>query len=261
MTVFSAFVGRGVKRFTRRADVIVSTVIFPLLLLLTLHAVFSQSVESFEGGEAYGQRLVPTLVVSGILFGSMGTATGVFFELRDGWMDRLRSMPINPWAPLAGTVVAEAFRALLAVVTIVAVGYLFDFRFQNGLLSVLAFVVVAAVSAMAISWFGVWVAAGAKSQEAMLGPLNAVFLLLVFLSRGMVPLEAYPGWVQPVVRASPATAYVTLLDRLARGGALVQPFLIALGWTVALTVVFGSLAVRRIRTRGATTAAVSVAAA
>lgn len=165
-------------------------------------------------------------------------------------MDRLRSMPIRPLAPLAGTVLAEAVRALLAVVALVAVGFLFDFRFSNGVLSTVGFVVVAAVSSMTIAWIGIYFAIGAKSQEAMAGPLNAVFLLLLFLSRGMVPLEAYPGWVQPVVRANPATAYVTLLDRLARGGELVQPFLFAGAWTIAISAVFGTLAVRRLQSAG-----------
>ncbi|MEM9464857.1 MAG: ABC transporter permease [Actinomycetota bacterium] len=260
MTNVFVFAGRSARRFSRSPDTVVSTVIFPLLLLVTLHAVFSQAVEAFEDGAAYGQRLVPTLVFSGIMFGTIAIAAGVNTEVQDGWFDRIRSMPVSPAAPLAGAVIGDAVRAVIAVAVLVGVGHLFGFRFDNGVLPAVGFVAVAIVAAMTFTWMAIYFGVIAKSREALLGPLNAVFLLMLFLSRGMVPLDAYPGWAQPIVRANPATAYVTLLDRLARGGELVQPFLIAAGWTVAISGVFGSLAVRRIRTAGGRPPADSVAA-
>ena len=63
----------------------------------------------------------------------------------------------------------------------------------------------------------------------------------------MVPLEAYPGWAQPVVRFNPATAYVTALDGLARGGELVAPVLAAVAWSAGIVAVFGFFASRAIR--------------
>ncbi|MEM8705895.1 MAG: ABC transporter permease [Actinomycetota bacterium] len=246
MTATLLFAGRSVRRISRSPDVVVSTVIFPLLLLLTLHAVFSSAVESFEDGAAYGQRLVPTLVFSGVMFGAIGTSAGILTELENGWIDRLRSMPLNPLSPLAGTILGETVRAVAAVIVLAGIGYLFDFRFHAGVLPSIGFVLVAMAAAIAVGCVGAYLATTASSREALLGPLNAVFLLLLFLSRGMVPLEAYPGWVQPVVRYNPATAYVDLLDRLARGGALVGPTLVVVAWTVGFVVVFGVLAARRL---------------
>lgn len=73
--------------------------------------------------------------------------------------------------------------------------------------------------------------------------------MLLFFSRGMVPLEAYPGWAQPIVRFNPATSFVTALDNLGRGGELTGPILSAVAWAVALTAVFGFIAVRGLRAR------------
>jgi len=241
------FAGRSFKRFIRTPETIVATVGFPLILMLTLLAVFSNAVEAFDDGGVYAQRLVPALVVSGLMFGSIGTAVGFFSDLGGGYMQRIRTLPIAPAGPLVGAVIAEVGRAMIAVVVLVAVGYVVGFRFDNGLVPVFGFGALAALAAVSIVWIGLALATVASSQEALGPPLSALFLLLLFFSRGLVPLDAYPGWAQPIVEANPATAYVTALDRLARGGELAEPILASVAWSIALTAVFGSIAIRSVR--------------
>lgn len=250
VTTYAVFTGRAVRRIFRRADTIVSTVIFPALLLLTLLAAFGSSVEAFEGDD-YAQRLVPGMIVSGVMFGSVGAVMGLWGDLRSGFMDRIRSMPLPAVAPLIGTVVAETVRAIAAVVVLVALGYAFGFRFENGPLPTIAFFGVAGIAAMSLSMIGLAAATVAKTQEGLGPPVSALFLLMLFFSKGMIPLDGYPGWARPIVEASPATAYVELLDRLARGGALWRPTLIAAAWSLGLIGVLGSVAANRLRRHAA----------
>ncbi|MEM8925708.1 MAG: ABC transporter permease [Actinomycetota bacterium] len=242
------FAGRATRRYLRSPESIISTIGFPVLLLLTLLAVFGTAVEAFEVGDGpYAQRLVPTLVVSGLLFGSVNTAVGFFTDLQDGFMDRVRTLPVPSIAPLAGAVVSEVARAMTAVLVLVAVGYAFGFRFDNGVGPTIGFVAVAALAAVSVVWIGLALATVASSQEALSPPLSALFLLLLFFSQGMVPLDAYPDWATPIVRFNPATSFVVALDRLARGGELVGPILGSLGWAVGLMAVFGTIATRAVR--------------
>lgn len=192
-TAYAVFTGRSVRRFLRRPEVVVGTFAFPVVLMLTMLAVFSSAVEAFEGSN-YAQRLVPGLLVSGVMFGSLGTATGFFGDLQSGFMDRTRTLPLPASAPLVGTVGGEVVRAVLAVVVLVGVGFAFGFRFEAGVPAALGFVALAAVAAVSVIWVGLFMATVARSEEAVGPPLNAVFLVLLFLSRGLVPLEAYPGW-------------------------------------------------------------------
>ncbi len=244
-SVYGAFTGRSVIRFIRRPLTIMATLAFPILLLLTMLAVFSSSVEAFEDGP-YAQRLVPGLTVSAIMFGSIGTAIGVFEDLRGGYMDRVRSLPVAPSGPLVGTVAAEVVRAVVAVVVLVALGYLFGFRFETGVGPTIGYALVAAMCAVSVAWIGMAMATSATTQEGLGPPLNALFLVLLFFSQGLVPLEAYPGWAQPLVRVNPATAYVVSLDHLARGGELVRPISYAMAWSLGMTLVFGAIAIRRL---------------
>lgn len=158
-------------------------------------------------------------------------------------MQRIRSLPVAPSGPLVGTVAAEVARAMMAVVVLVAFGAAFGFRFEAGVVPAVGFALIAVLAAVSIVWIGLALASVARSQEALGPPLGALFLVLLFFSRGIVPLEAYPGWAQPIVQGNPAGAYVLALDRLARGGPLVGPLVAAVVWAVALTVVFGALAV------------------
>ncbi|MEM9606911.1 MAG: ABC transporter permease [Actinomycetota bacterium] len=254
---YAAFTGRSARRFVRKPEIIINTVAFPVLLLGTMLAVFSSAVEAFEDGD-YAQRLVPALVVSGIMFGSTGTAVGLFTDLQSGFMQRIRSMPVPSSAPLVGLVLAEVVRALAAVGVLVGVGYVAGFRFDS-FVGAIGFVIVAAVAAVSVTWIGLAMATGAKTQEALAPPLGALFLVLLFFSQGLVPLEAYPGWAQPLVEFNPASAYVTSLDGLARGGELAGPLLRAGIWSVLLVVVLGTVAIRRLRPGESGEAPVAVA--
>ena len=135
----------------------------------------------------------------------------------------------------------------MAIAVLVAVGYGLEFRFNNGVVSAIGFCLVAMLASVSIAWIGLAMATVACLQEALGSPLGSLFLVLLFFSRGMVSVDAYPGWAQPFVRFNPATVYVTAMDRLARGGELVKPILGSLAWSVGIIAVFGTIAVRASR--------------
>lgn len=241
-----AFADRSVRHFLRSPEMVITSVVFPLLLLLTMLAVFSTAVERYSG-DTYAQIVVPGLVMSSVIFGTMATANAFYTDLNDGFMDRVRSMPVPTAAPLLGMLAAEVIRAVLAILVLCSVGAVFGFRFAAGPLAAIGFVATGALIAVSTVWIGVWLATTATTQEAVGPPMNAVFLVMLFFSGALVPREAYPDWAQTIVAINPATAYVTLLDHLARGGELLGPTLWALGWSAVLIVVFAGLAVRRLR--------------
>lgn len=226
----------------------VQSIVFPALLLLVLLAVFGDAVEEFSG-ELYVQRITPALVISGAAFGSLGAVSGLFADRRSGFFDRLRVAPLGGGAHhrgLSAVVLArsasEHVRVAVTSVAIVALGAVVGFRFEGGLLDAAAFFVLAVVFGACFGWIGFALAVRGSSMEAVVPPVSALFLALLFLSHGMVPLEAFPGWVQPVVRVAPSSVMIQTLQRLASGGPVVGPLLGALAWTAAITAVFGQLA-------------------
>jgi ABC-2 type transport system permease protein len=64
--------------------------------------------------------MIPGLLTVGGLFSGMGTSTGLAEDLRQGFFDRLRSLPMPRGAVLAGRMIADTVLiALVFVFTIV----------------------------------------------------------------------------------------------------------------------------------------------
>lgn len=229
-----ALARREVTRSLRTPAVLIQSVVFPSILLMVLLAVFGTAVGEVTGLD-YVQRVGPALIISGAAFGSVGVALGLYVDRTTGFLARLRTLPIAPVAPAAARSVAEHLRVLVLTALLLAVASAFGFRFTNGVVPAFAFVVVAVVCGGSFCWIGMALAARAASQESIVPPVSALFLAGLFLSHGMVPIDAFPGWVQPIVEIAPASVMVLALQRLANGGALVAPIAGALAWTAMIT--------------------------
>ena len=72
-------------------------------------------------------------------------------------------------------------------------------------------------------------------------------LSLLFFNSGMVPLDVFPEWLQPMVRAQPMSPAIEAMRGLAGGGPALGPALQSLAWSLGLLAVFGPLAVRGYR--------------
>ncbi len=193
--------GRVVRKNLRIPAVVVQTLIFPVMLLLTLKVVFGETMDMTIGG-SYVDRVVPLMALSGALFGGIGSAAGLIEERRSGLLDRFRSIGGNRAAMLAGRVVADAARTLVSAVVLVAVGHLIGFRFSAGLPSAIGFLGLVVLYGVAFSWIPLALAARSQKVED-LAMINMVFLMMLFLNIGFVPVEAFPGFLQPIVEQAP----------------------------------------------------------
>jgi hypothetical protein len=72
----------------------------PVMFLLLFSYVFGGAI----GGspQAYLMFALPGIIVQNSLFTTLNTATGLSTDLKEGFFDRLRSLPIARFAPLAG---------------------------------------------------------------------------------------------------------------------------------------------------------------
>lgn len=81
----------------------------------------------------------------------------------------------------------------------------------------------------------------------MYSGLSTVCFLLLFFNSGMVPIDVFPDWLRPVVRAQPMSPAIEAMRALADGSATLVPVLQTLAWVAGLVAVFGPIAVRNYR--------------
>jgi hypothetical protein len=70
----------------------------------------------------YLTYVLPGIIVQNSLFTTMNTATGLATDLEKGFFDRLRSLPIARFSPLAGRIVADLVKQSWAIALLLAIG-------------------------------------------------------------------------------------------------------------------------------------------
>jgi oleandomycin transport system permease protein len=91
----------------------------PVMFLLMFTYVFGGAL----GGspKTYLLFALPGIIVQNSLFTTLNTATGLSTDLKEGFFDRLRSLPIARFAPLAGRILADLAKQTWAIAVLVQI--------------------------------------------------------------------------------------------------------------------------------------------
>jgi ABC-2 type transport system permease protein len=237
--------GRLLVRWTREPVVLIQALIFPTFLLVVYKLVIGESIASLTGSNSlYG--LVPMCAIVGALFGAIGAGAALPDERESGLLSRLWALPVHRASALSGRLLAEAGRALVGSLAITAVGIAMGLRFTGSWLGSIGFVLVPVL--MVVGFATVIVAVGVQAGgKNIITGLSTVCFLLLFFNSGMVPIDVFPGWLQPAVRAQPMSPAIEAMRGLAEGGPTLWPVLQSVAWVAGLLAVFGPIAVRGYR--------------
>ena len=237
--------GRLLVRWTREPVVLIQALIFPTFLLVVYKLVIGESIAGLTGSNSlYG--LVPMCAIVGALFGAIGAGAALPDERESGLLSRLWALPVHRASALSGRLLAEAGRALVGSLAITAVGIAMGLRFTGSWLGAIGFVLVPVL--MVIGFATVIVAVGVQAGgKNIITGLSTVCFLLLFFNSGMVPIDVFPGWLQPAVRVQPMSPAIEAMRGLAAGGPILWPVLQAAAWVIGLLAVFGPVAVRGYR--------------
>ena len=247
-----AIAKRTIWKFLRSPQLIVVGTIQGAMFLLIFRYVFGGAISA--GGGSYVDFLVPGFITTSVLWSGMTAATGVAEDLEQGFVDRLRSLPIPRAAVLIGRSVADTATATWALLITTAIGFGVGFRVHGSAPEALAAFGLCIVFAFTLEWVFIVLGLFAGNPQAANG-LSLMVLPFTFVSSAYVPVASMPGWMQAVARNQPITLMVDAVRALALGDAgsatLGHPagyFVVrALLWSVAIIALFGTLAVARYR--------------
>lgn len=242
-----AMTGRAIRVVLRTPAAIVAAVFMPLILMLVMTAGFATVVVPDGTHRDYVNQVLPLFVVMGMSFSAITTGVSAHRDLHSGIDARLRTLPVASSAPLIGRILGDAARNLVTIVVLVLVGVALGFRHTTGPAAAVAAVLLALVFGTAFAWLAIAAAVRARSAETVATALNAVLLVLSFLSTGFVAVADLPGWAQPIARNSPVSAAIDALRALTHGGPTTAPVLKALAWSATMTAVFATSAIRHRR--------------
>jgi ABC-2 type transport system permease protein len=243
---------RGLRKFVRTPQLVVVGTIQSALFLLIFRYVFGGAIAA--GGLDYVDFLVPGFITTGLLFAGMGAAAGMAEDLEQGFVDRLRSLPIPRSSVLAGRALADTALLVWSLAITSAVGFAVGFRLHGSLAGALAAFGLLLVFGFAFEWMFITLGLVAGTPQAAQGLALMVFPL-TFVSSAYVPVESMPGWMQAVATHQPITVMVDAIRVLTQGPAAEAMlghgagFYVtrSLAWSAAILAVFVPLAVARYR--------------
>ena len=244
-----AIAGRNLRQLARTPQLLVFSLVQPVLFVLMFRYVFGGAITA-PGGVDYVDYLMPGIFGQTIVFGVIATGIGLAEDRHKGVFDRFRALPTARSAVLAGRSLADLVRVVGVVVVMVGVGLLVGFRVHTGPLALLAAIGLLVVFAFAMSWVFALIglmSANAETAQATSFPLSAP---LVFGSSAFVPPATMPDWLRVFAENQPVSVTIEAVRALVLGGPTAEHVVPALLWSAALVLVFAPLSVRRYRRTG-----------
>ncbi|WIM97975.1 ABC transporter permease [Actinoplanes oblitus] len=219
----------------------------PVMFLLLFTYVFGGQMAGSP--QEYLTFALAGIIVQNLLFATMNTGVGLNTDISKGVFDRLRSLPIARFAPLAGRIVADVIKQGWAVALLLGVGMLLGFRITTGPVEVLGAFALLLGFALAASWISVLVAMLVDEPDKVQIFGFVLIFPITFASSAFVRPETMPGWLRGFVRINPASVLSDAVRGLLTGGPVARPVLESVLWALALLAVFAPLSVRAFRRR------------
>jgi ABC-2 type transport system permease protein len=236
----STMVRRNLLHARRYPSLTLNILLTPIVLLLLFVYVFGDVMSAgITGGGAerstYIAYLVPGILLMTIGATPAGTAISVSVDMTEGITARFRTMAIHRGSVLIGHVVGSVLQALISVVLVGAVAVAIGFRSTDATaLEWLAAFGLLTLVATAFTWIAVGLGLASPNPEAASN--NALpLILLPLISSAFVPIDAMPGWFQPIAEYQPFTPAIETLRGLLLGTAIGNDGWTTILWCLALT--------------------------
>lgn len=237
----STMLRRNLLHARRYPSLTLNLLLTPIMLLLLFVYVFGDTMSAGIGGggpdrSEYIAYIVPGLLLMTIGSTVIGTAVSVSTDMTEGIIARFRTMAIHRGSVLVGHVVGSVLQSIMSVLLVGAVAVAIGFRSTDaGVLEWLAAFGLLVLFAMALTWIAVGM--GLISPNAEAASNNAMpLILLPLLSSAFVPVDAMPGWLQPIAEYQPFTPAIETLRGLLFGSEIGHNGWLAVVWCLGLAV-------------------------
>ncbi|MEU6298285.1 ABC transporter permease [Streptomyces erythrochromogenes] len=240
-----ALAGRSLRISSRQPDALITALMLPVMLMLIFVYFFGGAIDT---GTEYVTYVVPGAMLLCAGFGAAGTAVSVADDMRNGVIDRFRTLDIGGIPILAGHVTASVLRNLLSTTLVLTVALAIGFRPQAGPAAFLAAAGLLFAYITAISWLAATLGLLAKTPEAA-GGFTFLMMFLPYPSSAFVPIDTMPGWLHGFAEHQPLTPVIESLRALLLAQPAGSAPWTALTWCAGITALAVALAAVLFRSR------------
>jgi ABC-2 type transport system permease protein len=243
---------RTLLRYVRTPQLIVMATIQMSMFFLIYRYLFGGAIHI--AGLPYVDYLAPGFIATGVLFSGIGAAVATAEDLQQGFIDRLRSLPIPRSSVLAARAIADTAILTLASAVTIGIAFAVGFHLHGSATDGLAALGLVVAFGFAFEWLFITVGLFAGNAQAAQG-MGMIVFPFAFISSAYVPVSSMPGWLQVFAKHQPLTYMVDSVRALTLGphahpllGHPSSYFVTrALIWTLAIIVISLPIAVAKYR--------------
>jgi ABC-2 type transport system permease protein len=236
---------RALKKMRRNPEQFFDVTLQPLLFTAMFAYIFGGAISGNVTN--YLPLLIPGIVAQTVLTTCMASGVQLREDMDKGVFDRFKVLPIARIAPLAGPVVADVVRYLIAATLTFVTGIIIGYRPGGGVFGVLAAIALSIFIGWSMAWIFTWIGAIARNARSVQGISMLILFPLTFLSNAFVPVSTLPSALAEFVKINPVSLLVSATRDLANNGAVTSQ----VGWTLlaglVVIAIFAPLSVRSYR--------------
>jgi ABC-2 type transport system permease protein len=193
---------RALLRYLRTPQLIVLATVQMSLFFLIYRYMFGGAIHGF--------------IATGVLFMGIGTATAMAEDLEQGFVDRLRSLPIPRSSVLIARATADTTILAWSTAFTAAVAFAVGFRLHGSAVDGLAAFGLVVLFGFAFEWLFITLGLFAGSAQAAQG-MGMIVFPFAFISSAYVPVSSMPSWLQVFAEHQPLTYMVDAVRALTLG--------------------------------------------
>lgn len=251
---------RNLLRMMRIPEMVIFWLFQPVMFVVLFSYVFGGSIDIPGSGldaEGYREFLMAGIFAQTVTFATAGAGAGIAEDMHKGLIDRFRSLPMTRGAVLTGRTLADAVQTMLTLMVLAVVAALVGWSFHNGVPKALAAFGLLLLLGYAFTWIGALIGLLVRTPEAATSGGLIWLFPLTFISVAFVPSENMPSFLAHIAEWNPFSATVMACRELfgnldpqyvaPDAWPMQNPVLASVLYSVAIILVFRTLAVRRYR--------------
>lgn len=246
---------RNLIKIKRVPDILVFTTLQPIMFVLLFTYVYAGVIHI--PGSSYTEFIMAGIFAQTVVFGSTYSGSAMANDLKDGIIDRFRTLPMSPSSVLVGRTNGDLLINTISMAVMMITGFIVGWRIRSSPLLALAAIALLLFFAYALSWVMAFIGMSVRSPEVINNVSFLILFPLTFLSNAFVPSSTLPAPLRIFAEYNPVSALVQaareLFGNVPAGTVTssvwtqqnpIQAVLIGIG---AMLIVFVPLSIRKFR--------------
>lgn len=203
---------RNLIKIKRVPDILVFTLLQPIMFVLLFTYVYGGAIQI--PGSNYTEFLMAGIFAQTVVFGATYSGSAMAQDLRDGIIDRFRTLPMSNATVLIGRTNGDLVINLLSVIVMMITGFIVGWRINSSPLQAVAAVALLLLFSYAMSWVMAFIGMSVRSPEVINNVSFILLFPLTFVSNAFVPADTLPTPLRIFAEWNPVSALVQAVREL-----------------------------------------------